>query len=1336
MAKIYLDASNTEYDVTNGNDSVVGLTGTQVVKAAAGVVGLSVDQNVERVTFTGQASDYTFLSSGNSIKVYNAAASTLVATVFVQDDVDGTQLTFNNGTANAILTNGIIKLGGATVDTTQAVHVTPTLDASVTSGTTTTTTTGSTVLLTTGQDFKTGSDFLARIIDNNNTLQTGDVLTGTTATTDTLTAYVGNSQRFAILAETSGIENVFIKAQATATDTSDNFNTSPAASPLGDTGQLFSYNTANHDGFTQIDAGEMAGVRQFWSDDSRANLVIEDVSVNSHLTTIGMRDTDPGNVNYEVYFDPQNITAPTNSVNGAVLNINLTDLVNLKTGGNGLSTIPYTGMTIMVGTTAVLLNVDFTQLASYTDLAAKITTALAAAGYSAITATAATARTAIFSDAITVNGINYNQSDVAGSYQPIVLTNTGSEVLTFGSYATLAGTNTGNLNLYSTNSNAAGSTLPYLTAVNVILDNVARGDASGSGDLVIGDMSESGIQQFNVQVDHSSQIDQLASTNNVLEVVNVSNIGANGNLIINSLNDVRVFDAATMTGSVKLNADLSSYVTTKYLNLTDTAANPATDNSEIAYANVVDTQFSYDLGAGNDTLSMTIDSSNLAAAGTSNREDFVLAINGGAGNDTITTNITGAESTAWYVNQKMNANMTVNGDAGNDTIKSLGAGDFKINAGTGDDTVYADNTGTIGAKWTINDAVSANLNDLQAAAVATTFMYNGKLTVTLSGALSGGAVTSGIAAALTNGFESTAVSIPTGTNYAVTQLNVNQAIKTAIINDPVLNKLLSVADGPASTLVITSKIDGAFTDADLRITVSSTDVTTLTAVDQSTVLSAYKLFAANSLATIATAQTANAAAVTALNLVDGMNTNQTLAANGTISTVESDNTINLGTGTDVAVLGTGAFSNDTIVFSGYDLGKNTIVNFNDGTVAATVSGLDMLNFSSYLTGKVSLSGSIESQQAIATTFNVNTTVEANSITVLNGMFTSTQSFAGLTAANLLAAVNSTNSTGQANYAGIATGTLDAVNSYVTTAGANNLVGGTGHGVVLVQNNLNLGEYAMFDLTFNGLSTNTTADFSAATFIGYVDFGNTISAATSVLTTVAPAGGAVAPVVPVTYTVTASPAGTTSINEGSAATFSVHATGSFSTTVPVNYNIVGTVTGPDFTGGVTAGSFTLDAAGNATITTPVLLNDTTTEGAGPEVLGIMIAGETLVAATINVVDSSQNAAPGTATAIVNATNVAPYDASTAAVTFNIASGTYTYTIDKFGTGDVLSVFASATVAVTPDVDNADGIQDLALTSTVTGLVTTIHLTGLTAAQDLAVFNTASFNSTFTGGLVLL
>ena len=84
------------------------------------------------------------------------------------------------------------------------------------------------------------------------------------------------------------------------------------------------------------------------------------------------------------------------------------------------------------------------------------------------------------------------------------------------------------------------------------------------------------------------------------------------------------------------------------------------------------------------------------------------------------------------------------------------------------------------------------------------------------------------------------------------------------------------------------------------------------------------------------------------------------------------------------------------------------------------------------------------------------------------------------------------------------------------------------------------------------------------------------------------------------------------------------------------------------------------------------------------------------------------------------------------TYNIASGTYTYSIAGFGVGDKLAFFAGASLAIVPDANDNDGIQSLTATNIGTAAVTTITLTGLSAAQDQALFNVPSFNTLFGAG----
>lgn len=316
-----------------------------------------------------------------------------------------------------------------------------------------------------------------------------------------------------------------------------------------------------------------------------------------------------------------------------------------------------------------------------------------------------------------------------------------------------------------------------------------------------------------------------------------------------------------------------------------------------------------------------------------------------------------------------------------------------------------------------------------------------------------------------------------------------------------LSKLLLAEDGPGTSLVIRSKIDGSVVAGDLQITVAraadATDLTALPAGEQAAVLEAFKNFSGNSAATIAMAEAAEVASVAASNAVTGVGatvigTNDGgVLLTGSGSTAHNDSIINAGAGVDVVVLSTGAFSNNVVTFTGYEQGETTIVNFN-----ATGADADRLDFSAYLTSKQSVSGSQLSQSIIGATVNVDATAEANSVTVLDLVFnpaSAAATFDNLTAESLLAAINSTN-TGALNYANINAGTLNALNTYTTTGVGTTLVAGEGKAVVLVHNADNDGEYKAFELTFDGSATNTSADFSAARLIGTFDLGESLAAA--------------------------------------------------------------------------------------------------------------------------------------------------------------------------------------------------------------------------------------------------
>ncbi len=970
--------------------------------------------------------------------------------------------------------------------------------------------------LTLGQDNLVGTagddTFTARIFDNGNSAQSGDKIDGG-AGNDYLVADIGNSQKFAITLETTGVESVAIRAQAVAVDTNNNNMQDPTLNP----GDPITYGNQ-----VQIDAQRMVGVTTWESNNSRADLVIEDVRIlNSQITkdiTIAMVETDPGHVDMGVYFDQlslRNFSSTTSQLNLRVIDTYAVALGKAPLLDSPYGSFKFTATQNGVDTVVTLASQAMQDAQTYVELAAAIQAQLDLQ-FGAGNATATVGANFTVPDSVTSQLVTGQAIVITANADITFTTPAGSGWLANDVVPAISG-------LHTSYDSAQTASTDLVTS-KIILDDVGRGSTGGDlvvGGLSVGDTSSSlGVQRFEIEVRDNSKLQTINSTNNTLrEVVIVNGLTTSssnayvptikdaGILHVNGIvggatgqnaplpgsaaqhnasgfSDVRLIDASAMRGNVQFTAEVTTESVAKYLNAKDVAALPAGDN----------VAFVYSTGAGNDVMNITVDSAVAASNTLTGREDFSFTANGGAGNDSITLQIGGNKTGPWLLDQRLNKNVFINGGDGNDTIKTPGAGDVRIDAGNGNDTVYADNSGTLQTNaWIIaaSNTLLADLSTLDTAGTQSSFLYKGKLTVAFSAAALSNSVTMGVAdsvaAPFTNGWE-VVVDVPTGANYSVTQLHVNQAIKAAINSDPVLSKLLVAADGPGNTLTVKSLIDGKFIADDFQATITAPDVSALAVGEQGTVLSAYKAFSNISTSVIGDAQAAQAASVVAKNLVTGMDAAQVLGTDGvdgTISGAESDNTINMGAGDDVLVLGTGADSNDTVVFTGYNLGKDTIVNYSD--VGANI---DKLDFTSYLNNKTSLSGSVDSQKRIATAFDANTTAEANSVTVLNGTFnTTTDTFAGLTTAKLLTALNTT---GTVAYAGLNDGSLDALTTYITTAGANNLVGGIGKAVVMVHNNLNEGEYAVFELTFNGLASNLLAEFSAAQVIGVVDFGNTVT----------------------------------------------------------------------------------------------------------------------------------------------------------------------------------------------------------------------------------------------------
>lgn len=515
----------------------------------------------------------------------------------------------------------------------------------------------------------------------------------------------------------------------------------------------------------EIDAGLMSGVTRWEDYDSRADLVIEDArdqdDTDGTFTgdiTVAMVSTDPGNVDYAVYFDQ-----PVNtSQNFGTLEIRVLDQEAAfgqpapSASSTGYLTesslisfaFQFDGQPITV-TLADELGVTYGPNVSFQDLLDQVENATQQALVDA-GVTENLGFTAALGQAVSV-GVG-NQFTL-----PLVLTfDVPADTITASSNDVIVlGRDSGNNGATpSTDTFGALSTVRIteeeLIRLNVELDDVGKG--SMGGDALFGAMSTGrqngddgtsnsiGIQQFDIEVDRSSQLQTINSTNNSLEVVNITN-GENdgpnntttaademiGDLVVRGqanpdgdvatdspmpgavvehndfgFSDVRVINAAAMVGAVDLTAELTISTTEKYLNIQDTQSNGEAD----------DVQFDYQMGTNNDEFLLNMHAGSYQLAGTGSREDFNVNVAGNAGNDVLTTNIGNAtkqldtqgedfytynshDNTEWYENTVSNnaANLTIDGGSGNDTIWTHGWGDFDIMDGTGNDVVYTDNSG-------------------------------------------------------------------------------------------------------------------------------------------------------------------------------------------------------------------------------------------------------------------------------------------------------------------------------------------------------------------------------------------------------------------------------------------------------------------------------------------------------------------------------------------------------------------------------------------------------------------------------------------------------------------
>ncbi len=831
---------------------------------------------------------------------------------------------------------------------------------------------GANIQLTTGHDVVSGASlddtFAANIVQNGNGEQTNQLGTGDSidggAGTDTLNATVQAASSL------NGLLSAAITPETVDVEVA-NFTALPASQYGGyglPGGEVLGADVV-------INAKFMNGLDKVGSIDSDVDLIVQNLNTltdsgvyedrrNTEEVTIrfdhGSNDATGGPADLVALFDNDYLLS--DSSNTTTLELRMVNNLTLADGSKPLDSVESVSFsvgTVLVETAITPEMQEMTGTTAYDALVAAIQAQLTTLGITGVTVATMPPRTTVFSDDVRT----HLQGEVAGLYSPILVTSTSGPLLK--GVITIDNTTTdfNGLNTQTTESSTAENPIE----VGVELLKVGRGGEGG--ELVIGGMATDlannwdytdnalaeGVQVFNVHMDGDrtqfSSLSGLYSTNNTLDTVNVTwaadsradliigNQNTSNNRSVNSnsapnnagstatdgfnsvttgynnaLKDVRVFNAANngvtaavgsaaaVSTDVTLNAHLSDEVVAKYMDRTDIAANPAADNANFAYT----------FGAGNDALNLNISQANLAASGTSGREDFTLVVNTGAGNDTVVTQIGDGKANAttpWYVNTTIQDNLSITTGAGNDTVHANGAGVWKINAGEGNDAIYSDNSGRqvivsnatnaeSNAVWVFNTVdqtqggtVLQNLFDLTSAAAVADVTKVANLDLTVS-------------------FRGINVTVGVGDTHSssggtVNDLVINQAIKEAINNDVYLGKLLSAEDGPGHTLVVTALTDGVFSDADISVSVSNT---TPISVAQGAAGAAYL----------------SATQLTALGLTGGSavadgrfdsaiaEDDAGTAITGAVSAEANENNIVAGLGNDVVALSTSLLAHETV----------------------------------------------------------------------------------------------------------------------------------------------------------------------------------------------------------------------------------------------------------------------------------------------------------------------------------------------------------------------------------------------------------------------------------------
>ncbi len=562
-----------------------------------------------------------------------------------------------------------------------------------------------------------------------------------------------------------------------------------------------------------LDATRMEGVEEFWSNFSRGagdtftvtgvNLRGSNLDITKDVT-FGIKDTMHG-TNFTALFDSLSLTREAADQSNSQLLVRIAD-VSTETPDTPLANVNLNLSFDLGDVTISLEDVQSTD-GTYAGLVEAIQDALALEGYAGLTVELSTP---------------YTEVTFAGN--TVVLPFVAQEILV----TDPAGNAFDNVNFTQSAIQpvaggflVAGNAQPLppgtssnLIESNLVLDNAGNG--SLAGDVVIGGMSNSdlGVERINVMVDRSSKINSLNTTNDALQEIHISSLENQGDLYIGSTqSDLNEVDANAFAGSALSLGEGAAVSDLDFLDASGTSANITFVADYDGNGRASSEQgFVVNTGSGNDSIT-----AELTGTSTSGSTQASLSLSSTGGNNTVTLS-----STAVEVNEA-----TVTLGAGADTVTG-GMTALTANTGAGNDTIYAENTG---AKAVLEiDASSGQLATVNAYDVE--FLFGKQVQVTLSTDLD--------ADGLVVGFESELIDIVSGSSARLTTVeDLNNAILTAINDDPELSKLATASVDSNNVITVEYLVDGVQLTTGVEVKFFGKEWADLTATQQSALENAY-----------------------------------------------------------------------------------------------------------------------------------------------------------------------------------------------------------------------------------------------------------------------------------------------------------------------------------------------------------------------------------------------------------------------------------------------------------------------------------------------------------------